>query len=184
MLGPIRTLLGPMKARLQGYIKRGKTILENPVDTGDLDKEETELDDLIHQFSMNINLLEQFNQEWSTPRSTLLNVTDERAAEEKEYLWATDGADGMIEVLLDSREISSRIEGHLVRILRKVEKSETILIQQPVTSVVPSGSPTDTDDKNSVQVSLASLHLMGAFSIGKSFGTFLRPQFMSKTSQV
>jgi len=39
--------------------------------------------------------------------------SDERAAEEKEYLWATDGTDGMNEVLLDSREISSRLEGCL-----------------------------------------------------------------------
>jgi len=80
MSGPIRRLLGPTKARLQGYIKWGKTILESPVDTSDLDKEETELDDLIHRFSMNINLLEQCNQEWST----LLNImsdSDERATE-------------------------------------------------------------------------------------------------------
>jgi len=57
----------------------------------------------------------------------------------------------MIEVLLDSREILSRLEGHLARVLRKVDRSETILIKRPVTSVVPSRSPTDTgDDKKKV----------------------------------
>jgi len=52
--------------------------------------------------------------------------SDERATEKKEYLWATDGADSMIGVLLDSR---AHLEGRLTRVLRKVEGSETILIQ-------------------------------------------------------
>ena len=82
------------------------------MDTSDLDKEETELDDLIHRFLMNITLLEQCNQDWTT----LLNVmenSEKKAAEEKEYLWATDGAEGIIELLLDSRETASPLEGHL-----------------------------------------------------------------------
>jgi len=39
--------------------------------------------------------------------------SEEKAAEEKEYLWATDGAEGIIELLLDSRETASPLEGHL-----------------------------------------------------------------------
>ena len=46
----IRRLLGPMKVKLQAYVKMGKSILECPVDNSDLDKEKTELDDLIHRF--------------------------------------------------------------------------------------------------------------------------------------
>jgi len=72
MLGPIKRLLGPIKARLQGYIKKAKTILERAVDEINLDREETELDDLIHQFSSNITLLERCNQEWTT----LVNVME------------------------------------------------------------------------------------------------------------
>jgi len=55
--------------------------------------------------------------------------SEEKAAKEKEYLWVTDRADGLIELLLDSKEISSYLEGHFVRVLRKVERSDAILIQ-------------------------------------------------------
>ena len=63
MSGPIRRLLGPMKAWLQAYIKMAKTVLVQPVNETDLDKEEMEVEDLIHQFSSNIVLLEQCNKE-------------------------------------------------------------------------------------------------------------------------
>jgi len=56
-----------------------------------------------------------------------------------------------------------------------------------VTSVVPSGSPTDTgDDKNSVKVRLPKLNLPafdGNILYWQEFGIFLQPQFMSMTSQ-
>ena len=112
MSGPIRRLLGPTKARLQGYIKIANTILERPVNETDLDKEETELEDLIHRFSTNITLLERCNQEWTTLVS-LMETGDEKTAEEKEYLWAMDGDEGIIELLLDSKEAVSHLEARL-----------------------------------------------------------------------
>ena len=152
MSGPIRRLLGPTKARLQVYVKMGKSILERPVDNSDLDKEEMELNDLIHRFSTNITLLERCNQEWTMLLNVMESDSEEKAAEEKEYLWVTDGSKDLIELLLDSKEIASRLEGCLARVLRKVERSNAYLTQRPVTLAVtlaqPSGSPTDTcEDK-------------------------------------
>ena len=60
-----------------------------PVYKADLDREETEIEDLNHQFSSNIALLERYNQEWTTLLHGMKGK--ERAAEEKEYLWAADG---------------------------------------------------------------------------------------------
>ena len=37
-----------------------------PMNEADLDREETEIEHLIHQFSSNIVLLERCNQEWNT----------------------------------------------------------------------------------------------------------------------
>ena len=53
----------------------------------------------------------------------LLNVleddSDEKKAVEREYLHATDGSEGIIELLLDSKEMASNLEGRLARVLRK-----------------------------------------------------------------
>ena len=65
MSGPIRRLLGPTKARLQGYIKQARTLFMVPINESDLDKEETQLEDLIQQLSTNIALLERCNKEWT-----------------------------------------------------------------------------------------------------------------------
>ena len=46
MSGPIRKLLGPTRARLQGYIKNTRAIFMTPINEKDL-KEETE-EDLVH----------------------------------------------------------------------------------------------------------------------------------------
>ena len=53
MSGPIRRLLGPMKARLQGYIKKAKIIFSAPIDEGDLTKEETTVEDVLQRISTN-----------------------------------------------------------------------------------------------------------------------------------
>ena len=47
MSGPKRRLLGLIKARLQGYIKQARTLFMVPINESDLDKEETQLEDLI-----------------------------------------------------------------------------------------------------------------------------------------
>ena len=41
---------------------------------------------------------------------------------EKEYLWATDINDGVIELLLNSNETVVRLQGRLAQVLRKQEK--------------------------------------------------------------
>ena len=50
MSGPIRRLLGPMKAHLQGYITQARTLFMVPINESDLDKEETQLEDLIQRY--------------------------------------------------------------------------------------------------------------------------------------
>ena len=160
MSGPIRRLLGPTKARLQSYIKKAKTILERPVDETDLDQEETEVDDLIHRFSTNIALLERCNQEWTT----LVNVMkagDEKETEEKEYLWATDGDGGLIELLLDSKETTAHLEARLARVLRKAERAAMRPLTLPATSplLTTSGNLTESQTDNNVKMKLPKLSL-------------------------
>ena len=43
----------------------------------------------------------------------------EKMAEEKEYLWATDGNNRLIELLLDSNETIVRLQGRLAQMLRQ-----------------------------------------------------------------
>ena len=49
-------------------------------------------------------------------------------AEEKEYLWATDGDDGLTELLLDSNETVARLQGRLAQTLRKQENGSRPLL--------------------------------------------------------
>lgn len=51
---------------------------------------------------MNITLLERCNKDWTTLLNELKG--EKHVKEEKEYLWAADGDDGIIELLLDSNE--------------------------------------------------------------------------------
>jgi len=153
MLGPIRKLLGPTKARLQSYIKMAKTILERAVDETNLDREETKLDD---RFFTNITLLECCNQEWTT----LVNVMesgDDKDTEEKEYLWATDGDGGLIELLLDSKETVGRLEAHLARVLRKAERAAMRPLTSPL--LTTPGNLTESQTATSVKMKLPKLNL-------------------------
>ena len=107
MSGPIRRPLGPMKAHLQGYFKQARTLFMVPINESDLDKEVTQLEDLIQRLSTNITLLERCNKEWST-LLTEFPKGEEKMVEEKEYLCASDGDDRLIELLLDSNETVAR----------------------------------------------------------------------------
>ena len=133
MSGSIRRLLGPTKGRLQGYIKQANIIFSVPINVSDLDKAETELEDMIQRFSMNIALLERCHKEWTALLSELPKG-DEKTAEEKEYIWATDGDDGLIELLLDSHETKARLVGRLEQVLRRQERDKL----SPVNVTVPS----------------------------------------------
>ena len=112
MSGPIRPLLGPTKVHLQGYIKQARTLFMVPINQSDLDKEETQLEDLIQRLSTNIALLERSNKEWTMLLTELLK-DEEKLAEEKEYLWAAEGDDELIELLLNSNETVVRLQGRL-----------------------------------------------------------------------
>jgi len=48
---------------------------------------------------------------------------DDKDTEEKEYLWATDGDGGLIELLLDSKDTVAHLEARLARVLRKAERA-------------------------------------------------------------
>ena len=84
MSGPIRRLLGPTKARLQGCIKQLTTLFMVPINESDLDKEETQLGYLMQRLSTNIALLERCNEEWTT-LLTELPKSKVKMAEEKVY---------------------------------------------------------------------------------------------------
>ena len=60
----IRRLLGPTKARTQGYIKQARNVLVLPINVSELEKEERELEDLIRRFTTNIARMEKCNDEW------------------------------------------------------------------------------------------------------------------------
>ena len=114
--GLIRRLLGPTKARLQGYIKQARTIFMVLINVSDLEGEEVGLEDLIQRISMNIALLERCNKDWTTYELK----GEEHIKEEKEYLWAADGDDGIIELILDSNETVARLQGRLTQEEEKV----------------------------------------------------------------
>ena len=64
---------------------------------------------------------------------------------EKEYLWAADGEDGLIELILDLNEMVVHLQGRLVQVLRKQERSAQSLTQnlrEPVEDLEQKGKGT------------------------------------------
>ena len=51
--------------------------------------------------------------------------------EEKEYVWATEGDDGLIELLLDSKETASCLSARLAKVTRLQERAQ----ERPLTSM-------------------------------------------------
>ena len=49
---------------------------------------------------------------------------EEKAKKEKEYLWAADGEEGLMELLLYSKETVASLEARLVLILRRAERAK------------------------------------------------------------
>ena len=120
------------------------------INASDLEKEETELEDLIQRLSMNIALLERCNKEWTTLLNELKG--DEKLKEEKEYVWAADGDDGIVELILDSNETVARLQGRLAQVLRKQEKSANAL---------PAKVAEPLDNPDTVNLEKRSLHKSG-----------------------
>jgi len=70
-------------------------------------------------------LLERCDSEWKVLLMELEGDLKAKVkAEEKEYLWAAKGNDGFIELLLDSKEVSTRLQASLKKIFRLQERAE------------------------------------------------------------
>ena len=73
--------------------------------------------------------------------------------EEKEYVWATEGDDGLIELLLDSKETASCLSARLAKVTRLQERAQ----ERPLTSM---REPSEREQTNcSVQMTLPKLQL-------------------------
>ena len=140
MSGPIRRLLGPTKAHLLGYVKKARTIFSAPIDEKDLDKEETMVENVLQRITTNLILLKRCNSDWLTLLKELKG--DEKAVEEREYVWAIEGDDGLIE-LLDSKEMASCLSAHLAKVTRLQERAQ----ERPLTSNLPNGNKPTTQYK-------------------------------------
>ena len=158
MSGPIRRLLGPTNARLLGYVKKARTIFSAPIDEEDLDKEETMVEDVLQRITTNLILLKRCNSDWLALLKELKG--DEKAVEEKEYVWATEGDDGLIELLLDSKETASCLSARLAKVTRlqeKVTRLQERAQERPLTSM---REPSKREQTNcSVQMKLPKLQL-------------------------
>ena len=155
MSGPIRRLLGPTKARLLGYVKKARTIFSAPIDEEDLDKEETMVEDVLQRITTNLILLERCNSDWLALLKELKG--DEKAVEEKEYVWATEGDDGLIELLLDSASCLSARLAKVTRLQEKVTRLQERAQERPLTSM---REPSEREQTNcSVQMKLPKLQL-------------------------
>ena len=124
MSGPIRKLLGPTKACLQGYIKNVRVIFMTPISDKDLEKEETIIEDLVQRMETNTALLERCNDKWKVLLKELKGDSKAAKTEEKEYLWAPEGDDSIIKLLLDSKETTAHLRARLNKALRMMEKAE------------------------------------------------------------
>ena len=124
MSGPIHKLLEPTKACLQGSIKNTRVIFMTTILDKDLDKDKTIIEDLIHRMKTNTTVLERCNNEWKALLKELKGDSKVVKAEEKEYLWAAEGDDGIIELLLDLKEIAARLQARLNKGLRQKERAE------------------------------------------------------------
>ena len=90
-----------------------------PLETA-LDEEESEAEDFANRISTNITLLEKCNNDWSNILKELKD--DAKVTEEREYARASEGEDGLIEVLLNGKEILARLKARITIILRKREQ--------------------------------------------------------------
>ena len=91
-----------------------------PINESDLDEEETQLENLIQQFSTNMAVLERCKREWTTLLTELpLPKGEEKMAKEKQYLSDADSNNVLIKLLLDSNKMVTRLQGQLAQVLRK-----------------------------------------------------------------
>ena len=131
MSGPVHKLLGPTKTCLQSYVKNSRVIFMTPINDKNLEKEETEIEDLVHRVDTNMALLERCNSEWKVLQRELEGDSKAKVkAEEKEYLWAAEGNNGFIELLLDAKEASAYLQACLKKIFKLQERAERGVYQR------------------------------------------------------
>ena len=116
------------------------------------------VEDVLQWITTNLILLERCNSDWLALLKELKG--DEKAVEEKEYVWATKGDDGLIELLLDSKETASCLSARLAKVTRlqeKVTRLQERAQERPLTSM---REPSEREQTNhSVQMKLPKLQL-------------------------
>ena len=130
MSGHIRKLIGPSKARLQGYYDEANKLLSSPVQEETMQDEELISEDLIERMNTNLNLLERCNRDWGNLLKDLSG--EEKAAEEKEYNRVAGGNEGFVEMMLNSNEAVARLRARL-RQIAKLRDSKTVLNPEAAT---------------------------------------------------
>ena len=178
MSGPIWKLLGLTKAHLQGYIKNARVIFMTPVSDKDLEKEETIIEDLIQRMETNTALLERCNDEWKALLKELKGDSKAAEAEEKEYLWAAEGDDGIIELLLDLKETTACLRVCLNKALRMMEKAE----RQPLENKgEPKGEPVELQPNPQMKLTKLNLPVIdGNLLHWQEYWDILTLQFISR----
>ena len=74
------------------------------------------VEEVLQWVTTNINLFERCNSDWLVLLKELNG--DEKAVEEREYSWAAKSDDGLIELLLDSKETASCLNACLAKVTR------------------------------------------------------------------
>ena len=81
MSGLLRKLLGPSKARVQGYIKQAEELLSQPINEETMEDDEITMEDLIERMCNNVSIMEQCDCDWVALLRDLkgeAKVTEER----------------------------------------------------------------------------------------------------------
>lgn len=102
MSGHIRKLIGPAKARAQGYIEDTTTLLQRPLNDDVLDELEDSCEDLSNRVTRCLDMLTKCNDDWAAVLKDLQG--DDRAAEIAEYDRVCDGPDGLVQILLSAND--------------------------------------------------------------------------------
>ena len=156
MSGPIRKLIEPAKSRLLRYIGTANGLMEKrPVETL-LNEEESEAEDFANRISTTITLLEKCNDDWSNILNELKD--DAKVTEEREYACVTEGEDGLIETLLNGKEVLARLKARITIILRKREQialqATRTVIQENLSLQAPSFQPPENVSSNNIELSV------------------------------
>ena len=72
----------------------------------------------------NTTVLERCNNEWKALLKEFKGDFKVVEVEQNEYFWAAKGDDGIIELLLDSKEMITHFQAHLNKVLRQNETAE------------------------------------------------------------